>query len=125
MLVRLIRREEAPEVNLSRQHHDRPVYSHECLVHIFDRLASDAGLSASEKRLLREGLSGARFDLGLAQLRERQERQALANIDQSFRDYPSVKSFVKFALVRLARHRAIPIIENRRSRAGGFRRSDF
>jgi glycosyltransferase involved in cell wall biosynthesis len=124
-LVRLIRRQEAPEVNLSRQHRDRPLYSHECLVRIFDRLASEPRLSSAERGAVRERLGRARFDLGLAQLQERQEAEGLANVGQSFRDNPSLKSFAKFALVRLAGRRGIALIEKRRSLATGFRRSDF
>ena len=125
MLVRLIRRDEAPEVNLSRQHRDRPIYSHECLVRIFAKLVADPRLAPAEKQAVRERLGRARFDLGLAQLRERQKTEGLANIDQSWRDSPSLKSFAKFALVRFAGRRAISIIEKRRSLATGFRRSDF
>jgi glycosyltransferase involved in cell wall biosynthesis len=125
VLVRLIRRDEAPDVNLSRQHRDRPRYSHECLVHIFEKLVASPALRRSERRACRRALGGARFDLGLAEMREQKGCEGLRNIDRSFWDYPSWKSFVKAASVRLARRQAIALMEKHRSRRAAFRRSDF
>lgn len=124
-LVRLIRRDEAADVNLSQQHRHRPAYSHECLVRTFDRLVSSPSLSGAEKRACRKALGNARFDLGLAQIRHQELAEGLRNVDRSFWDNPSWKSLVKSVLVRLARQKAVSMIEERRAGMAEFRRSDF
>jgi glycosyltransferase involved in cell wall biosynthesis len=124
-LVLVFRRDEPSGVDLSRQQRDYPVLAHQSLVRTGIKLRGDDRLEPCEKRLVNAALSAARFDLGIAQWKAGDPQAGLDNIRQSFWDNPSLKSFVKSALVRLGRHRAIPMIEKRRSLTTGFRRSDL
>lgn len=124
-LALAIRRDE-PRVSLSYQHRDRPIYSRECMVRICSKLNFRDDLEPQERRLVRRNLSMSRFDLGVLQLEARNKRQAYFSLRQSFLDSPSVKSLVKYLLVRCLGKLGLWLVELKRSLgAKGFRRSDF
>ncbi len=126
VLTRLIRRNEPDHINLSRQHRDRPVYYCQCLVHIYAKLVSAKNLNLREKRLVYKHLSGARFDLGAAQLKLGDRGSGLANIRQSFLDNLSPKSLTRYLLVRTFGKSGISLIEKSRSFGKkGFRKSEI
>ena len=126
VLVHIIRRAEPEQINLSRQRRDQPVYYYQCLVHIYAELASVKNLDLREKRLVDKRLSGARFDLGVAQLKSAARGSGLCNIRQSFLDNSSPKSLAKYLLVRTFGKLGVYLIEKSRSFSKkGFRRSDF
>lgn len=125
-LVVMIRRDESPHINLSIQSKTRRIYSFECLVRGSQKLIMDKRLNAEERKLVRRYLSGARFNLGISQLKAGEKQAGLTNIRQSFFDNPSVKSFVKYAVIRSFGTLGIKLIEKKRSLHGRqFRRSDF
>lgn len=125
VMARLIRREEAPDVNLSRQRLDRPVYAHECLVRVYSKLSKNERLDPQERALVNERLSGARFNLGMVLLKEGQRLAGLDSVRQSFLDSLSAKSLAKYAVVKLGGKAGVSLIERGRSvGTKGFRRSD-
>jgi len=125
VLVQMFRRDEPANINLSRQHKDRPIYSYECLVHIYNKLRSNENLQPHERRLVNEHLSGARFNLGTTQLNAGDKRAGFSNIRQSFQDNPSLRSLAKYLLVRSLGGAGVRLIEARRALlTKGFWRPD-
>jgi len=124
-LVAVFRRSEPSAVNLSRQHRERFAYSCECLIRIGTKLRSDQRLLPGERSLVAEGLSAARFDLGMTQMKAGDRSAGMANIRQSFWDRPSIKSLTKCATVQMLGMTGVSWIEKKRSTAAGFRRSEL
>lgn len=125
VLVRVFRRDE-PEINLSRQHRNRPIYSYECMVYIYNKLKSNNHLQPQERLPVNNCLSISHFNLGLAQFKAGRTYEAHVNLKRSFLDNPSVKSFAKYLLVRVFGTFGVSLIEHKRSlEKKGFRRSDF
>ncbi len=124
-LATVFRRAEPADLNLSRQYRDDAIHRLTYLIRMHDRLLTDDRLWPEERAAVRQSLSGARFDLGVAQWKAGQRHASLDNIRRSFWDHPSWKSFVKVALVRLARRQGMALIEKHRSGRAAFRRSDF
>jgi len=125
-LVVAIRRAESSEINLSRQHRERFAYSCECLIRIGAKLRSDKRLLPAERDLVAEGLSAARFDLGITQVKSGDRRSGMANVRRSFWDRPSLKSLTKCATVQVLGSAGVSWIEKKRAaRPAGFRRSSL
>ncbi len=114
ILVHVIRRDEAPKLNLSQQRTSRPFYHYECLLYIFTKLKLNEGLQSSERDFIQKYLSNEIFNLGLAQLKAGMKREGLANVRRSFLDNPSLKSFAKYAIVRSFGSRAGRLIKKPR-----------
>ncbi|MBN2137845.1 MAG: glycosyltransferase family 2 protein [Sedimentisphaerales bacterium] len=125
-LVLVYRRPEAKEVNLSRQRKECPVQSYRCQVRMYDKLWASDKLQPRERRLLAGSRSGARFNLGLSQLRSGRRKEGLVTLKQSIADRPSVKSVVKYVLVKCFGQAGARLIEKKRSlNTNEFRRSDY
>lgn len=124
-LVVVERRREPSGLNLSQMRRTRAVYSCECLLRSSDKLLRDPRLSEGERELVRDRVSSARFDLGLAQIMENSRKEGMENVRRSFLDSRSAKSLVKYLIVRTLGRWGISMIMRRRAdRPGEFRRSD-
>lgn len=125
-LVKVMRRDEPPQLNLSLQRRQNSAYSYECLVRCWNKMRADSRLFPKEKRLLVRRISGSRFDLGVAQLKVGSRQEGLFSIKQSFRDNPSMKSLIRYVLIRFLGSAGLNLINKKRSfEKNEFRRSDF
>ena len=125
-LTEVIRREEPPELNLSRLAKEQLIYSYDCQVRSYEKLVSDSRLLPKEKNFVKASFSIVRFQLAIEQFKTGMKREGLANARQSFLDYPSIKSFIKYMSIKLLRNLGIFLIESKHSSGKkGFRRSGF